>query len=351
MSASGSSWPGRATVADVASAGRSLRDVPVLVTGADGFIGSHLVERLVADGARVRAFCIYNSRGSAGWLDDLDPATRAALDIRLGDIRDARFVERATEGIEVVFHLAALIAIPYSYTAVESFIDTNVRGTMHVLEAAARAGVRRIVQTSTSEVYGTPDTLPIRETHPLQAQSPYAASKVAADQLVLAYHRSFGAPAVVLRPFNTYGPRQSDRAVLPTMLRQLLAGRTEIRLGRLDPRRDLTFVGDTVDGFIRAATVDGIEGQTIQLGTGRAESIGELFELACRVVGVAASAVEDPARLRPDASEVLVLCSDPARARDLLGWEARTSLEDGIAATVDWLRGQPDRGEADRVQV
>jgi NAD dependent epimerase/dehydratase len=329
----------------------SLRDAPVLVTGADGFIGSHLVERLVAEGARVRAFCIYNSRGSAGWLDELDPAVRAALDIRLGDIRDARFVERATEGIEVVFHLAALIAIPYSYTAVESFIDTNVRGTMHVLEAAGRVGVRRIIQTSTSEVYGTPETLPITEAHALRAQSPYAASKVAADQLALSYHRSFGAPVVILRPFNTFGPRQSERAVLPTMLRQLTAGRTEIKLGRLDPRRDLTYVGDTVDGFVRAATAAGIDGDTIQLGTGRVDSIGELFEMACRVLGVTARAVVDPARLRPDASEVLVLRSDPSHARDVLGWEAKTSLEDGLAATIEWLRGQPGLAEVDRVQL
>jgi UDP-glucose 4-epimerase len=345
MSASASSSSGPA-VADL-----TLRDAPVLVTGADGFIGSHLVERLVAEGARVRAFCIYNSRGSAGWLDELDPATRASIDVRLGDIRDARFVERATEGIEVVFHLAALIAIPYSFVAVESFVDTNVNGTMHVLEAALRAGARRIIQTSTSEVYGTPETLPIVESHPLRAQSPYAATKVAADQLALAYHRTFGAPVVVLRPFNTFGPRQSERAVLPTMLRQLLAGRTEIRLGRLDPRRDLTYVGDTVDGFVRAATTEGIDGDTIQLGTGRAESIGELFALACRLLGVEARTVEDPARMRPDASEVLVLRSDPTHAREVLGWEARTSLEDGLAATIDWLRAQPALTEVDRVQL
>ena len=329
----------------------TLRDVPVLVTGADGFIGSHLVERLVAEGARVRAFCIYNSRGSAGWLDETAPDVRAAIDVRFGDVRDARFVERASEGIDVVFHLAALIAIPYSYVAVDSFIDTNVRGTMHVLEGARRAGVRRVIQTSTSEVYGTPDTLPIAETHPLRAQSPYAASKIAADQLALAYHRSFGSPVVVLRPFNTYGPRQSERAVLPTMLRQLLAGRTEIRLGRLDPRRDLTFVADTVDGFVRAATAGGIEGDTIQLGTGRDASIGELFDLACRLLGVSARVVQDEERLRPDASEVLVLRSDPSRARAVLGWEARTSLEDGLAATIDWLRRQPEPLELDRVQL
>jgi UDP-glucose 4-epimerase len=330
---------------------RTLAGVPVLVTGADGFIGSHLVERLVAEGARVRAFCIYTSRGSAGWLDEVDPAVRAALDIRFGDIRDARFVERATDGIEVVFHLAALIAIPYSYTAVESFIDTNVTGTMHVLEATRRAGARRLIQTSTSEVYGTPETLPITEAHPLNAQSPYAASKVAADQLALAYHRSFETPVVVLRPFNTYGPRQSERAVLPTMLRQLLAGRTEIRLGRLDPRRDLTYVADTVDGFVRAALAEGIDGETIQLGTGRSDSIGELFELACRLLGVDARVVEDPARLRPDRSEVMVLQSDPTRARERLGWEARTSLEDGLRSTIEWLRRQPEPPEVDRVQL
>jgi len=329
----------------------TLRGTRVLVTGADGFIGSHLTERLVAEGADVRAFCFYNSRGSAGWLDEADPATRAALDVRLGDIRDARFVAAATEGVEIVFHLAALIAIPYSYVAPQSFIDTNVSGTLHALEAARAAGVRRFIQTSTSEVYGTPETLPITESHPLAAQSPYAASKVAADQLAQAFAKSFQLPVLVLRPFNTYGPRQSDRAVLPTMLRQLLAGRTEIRLGRLDPRRDLTFVADTVDGFIRAATADGIDGELIQLGTGRSESIGELFEIACRLLQVEARAVEDPARLRPDASEVLALQSDPARARERLGWEARTTLEDGLRATIDWLRRQPAPLDVDRAQL
>ena len=329
----------------------SLRDVSVLVTGADGFIGSHLVERLVAEGARVRAFCLYNSAGSAGWLDGVPTETRSALDLRLGDIRDARFVEAAVEGVQVVFHLAALIAIPYSYVAPESFVDTNIRGTLNVLEAARRAGVERLVQTSTSEVYGTPAELPIRETHPLQAQSPYAATKVAADQLTTAFQRSFGLPAVVLRPFNTYGPRQSERAVLPTMLRQLLSGSREIRLGRLDPRRDLTYVADTVDGFIRAATAPGIDGRVIQLGTGRAESIGDLLGLACRLLGVEARAVEDPSRLRPESSEVLVLEADPSLAREVLGWEPRTSLEDGIRATIAWLREHPGRIDLERVQL
>lgn len=329
----------------------TLYDMPVLVTGADGFIGSHLVERLVGEGARVRAFCLYTSRGSLGWLDEVSPEVRAAVDVRLGDIRDAAFVAEATSGVEVVLHLAALIAIPYSYAAPESFVDTNVRGTLNVLEAARRAGVRRFVQTSTSEVYGTPATLPITEDHPLNAQSPYAATKVAADQLALSYHRSFGLPAVVLRPFNTYGPRQSARAVLPTLLRQLLAGRTSIRLGRLDPRRDLTYVADTVDGFVRAATAPGIDGGTIQLGTGRSESIADLFALACRLLDVEATPVEDPHRLRPDASEVMVLQSDPARARELLGWQATTSLEVGLRLTIAWLRDHPEPGEVDRVQL
>jgi UDP-glucose 4-epimerase len=330
----------------------SVRGRTVMVTGADGFIGSHLVERLVAEGANVRAFCLYNSRGTAGWLDEIPTATRAGLDIRFGDIRDARFVETATQGSEIVFHLAALIAIPYSYVAAESFIDTNVRGTLNVLEAARSVGVGRVIQVSTSEVYGTPAELPIRETHPLQAQSPYAASKVAADQLALSFHLSHGLPVAVVRPFNTYGPRQSERAVLPTMLRQLLAGQTEIRLGRLDTRRDLTFVADTVDGLVRAATAPAIEGRTIQLGTGRAERIGDLFEIACSLVGARATVVEDAARLRPDASEVMALQSDPSLARELLGWTASTDLETGIAATIDWLRAQPEPAhDVTRVQL
>lgn len=321
------------------------------MTGADGFIGSHLVERLVLEGAHVRAFCFYNSRGSLGWLDDAERPVRDALDVRLGDIRDARFVAEALDGVQVVFHLAALIAIPYSYSAAASFIDTNVTGTLNVLEASRRAGVERVIHTSTSEVYGTPATLPITEAHPLHAQSPYAASKVAADQLASAFHASYGLPVTVLRPFNTYGPRQSMRAVLPTMLRQLLAGQTEIKLGRLDPRRDLTYVEDTIDGFVRAGTASDIEGATIQLGTGRSESIADLFALACRLLEVEARTVEDPARMRPDQSEVMVLCSDPSRAKELLGWESRTTLEEGMRRTIDWMREHPDLGDDDRVQL
>ena len=310
----------------------------ILVTGADGFIGSHVVERLVNDGAEVRAFCFYNSQGSWGWLDTASAEVRTAIDVRLGDIRDAAFVADATAGVDIVMHLAALIAIPYSYRAPESFVATNVSGTLNILEAARRHGVARVIVTSTSEVYGTPEHLPIRETHPLNAQSPYAATKVAADQLALSFHRSFGVPVVILRPFNTYGPRQSTRAVLPTILAQLLRGTPTIKLGRLDTRRDLTFVSDTVDGFVRAASAPpSIDGQTIQLGTGASPSISEIFEHACRALGKQATVELDTTRLRPDASEVLVLQSDPKRAGELLGWRPTVQLEDGLARTAEWM--------------
>ncbi len=315
----------------------------VLVTGADGFIGSHLVERLVELGARVTAFCFYNSNGSLGWLDQTDPRTRSEIVVRLGDIRDARLVEESARDIDVIFHLAALISIPYSYQAPESFIDTNVKGTLNVLEAARRCRTRRVIQTSTSEVYGTPHEVPIRESHPLHGQSPYSASKIAADMLCEAYHRSFEVPVVTLRPFNTYGPRQSLRAVLPTILVQLLRGQTEIALGRLDPRRDLTFVADTVDGFVRAAEVPGIDGETIQLGTGETVSIGDLFHTACRVLGVSAKIIQKDERLRPDKSEVLVLLSDPSLAKERLGWVPTVDLEAGLLRTANWLRTNLDR--------
>ena len=315
-----------------------LEGKTVLVTGADGFIGSHLTERLVEVGAKVRAFCLYNSQGSWGWLDHAPADIRAKLEPRLGDIRDARFVEQACEGVDTIFHLAALIAIPYSYSAPESYVETNVRGTLNVLDAARRHAVRRVINTSTSEVYGTPSSIPIRETHALNAQSPYAATKVAADQLALSFQRSFGTPVVVLRPFNTFGPRQSTRAVLPTILTQLIEGKTEIQLGRLDTRRDLTYVADTVEGFIRAAETPNIEGETIQLGTGHAVSIGELFEAACRALGVKATVKEDERRMRPDASEVLVLQSDPALALKKLEWQPRVQLEEGLRRPAEWLK-------------
>lgn len=323
----------------------------VLVTGADGFIGSHLTERLVALGADVRAFCFYNSNGSLGWLDGAEPAVKKSLDVRLGDIRDARFVEEACRGVDTVFHLAALIAIPYSYIAPESFVDTNVKGTLNVLESARRASCRRMVNTSTSEVYGTPDSIPIRETHPLQGQSPYSASKIAADKLCEAYYYSFQLPVVTLRPFNTYGSRQSTRAILPTLLVQLLSGRKEVKLGRLDPKRDMTFVADTVEGFIKAAEVEGIEGEVIQLGTGRTVSVGELFEIACKTLGVSAKVVQEKARLRPDNSEVMVLLSSPEKAKRLLGWEVSISLEEGLLRTAGWLKKHVHLYDPDRYHV
>jgi NAD dependent epimerase/dehydratase len=309
----------------------------VLVTGADGFIGSHLAERLVSLGADVRAFCFYNSNGSYGWLDDSEPAVRKSLDVALGDIRDARFVEEACRGVDTVFHLAALIAIPYSYTAPESFVDTNVKGTLNVLEGARRSGCRRIVNTSTSEVYGTPESVPIREAHPLQGQSPYSASKIAADKLCEAYHCSFKTPVVTLRPFNTYGPRQSTRAVLPTILVQLLAGKTEVKLGRLDPKRDLTFVADTVDGFVKAAEVEGIEGDVFQLGTGKTIAVGELFDACCAALGRKAGVLQELERRRPDDSEVMVLLSDPSKSKLRLGWAAEVPLEKGLLRTARWI--------------
>lgn len=315
----------------------------VLVTGADGFIGSHLTEGLVRAGAEVRAFCLYNSNGSRGWLDESEDSVSDSIDFRLGDIRDARFVEAQCEGIDTVFHLAALIAIPYSYQAPESFVDTNVRGTLNVLEATRRKGCRRLVHTSTSEVYGTPATLPITEDHPLKGQSPYSASKIAADKLCEAYYCSFDTPVTVLRPFNTYGPRQSARAVIPTILSQLLHGHAEVELGSLTPRRDLTYVSDTVEGFLAAGVTEGIEGRTIQLGTGRTVSIGDVLSAAGQACGIAAKAIRDEDRVRPERSEVSVLQSDPSLARQTLGWQAEVSLEQGLELTRQWLERHLER--------
>ena len=315
----------------------------VLVTGADGFIGSHLTEALVRAGASVRAFCFYSSEGSLGWLDGAEPELKAKLDTCSGDIRDARFMAAACEGIEIVFHLAALVAIPYSYTAPDSFIETNVKGTLNVVEGVRRAGCTRLVHTSTSEVYGTPERLPITETHALRAQSPYAASKIAADKVCEAFVCSFGTPIVTLRPFNTYGPRQSARAVIPTILAQLLSGARTVELGSLKPKRDLTYISDTVAGFLAAGVVEGLEGQTIQLGTGLATSVEEIFEAACRVCGVEAVAVSRPARVRPEQSEVMVLQSDPTRANRILDWKATVTLDEGLGRTAAWMRSNLDR--------
>jgi NAD dependent epimerase/dehydratase len=310
----------------------------VLVTGADGFIGSHLAERLVVEGAGVRAFCFYNSSGSRGWLEGLPAEVAGEMEFVLGDIRDDRQVRDTCRDVDIVFHLAALVSIPYSYAAPASFVDTNIRGTLNVLEGARDAGCGRIIHTSTSEVYGTPDTIPIREDHPLRGQSPYSATKIAADKLCEAYARSFGTPVVVLRPFNTYGPRQSARAVLMTILSQLLAGKQRVSLGSVTPRRDLTYVGDTVDAFVRAGSAQIEPGEVIQLGSGQACSIREVFDVACRVLGIQAEIEQSAERVRPAASEVQVLLSDPSRAAERLGWKAETTLESGIEMAASWLR-------------
>ena len=314
----------------------------VLVTGAGGFIGSHLVERLVAEGYRVRALVRYNSAADPRNLSLFPRETFEKLDILFGDITDARLVEEAVEGCDAVFHLAALIGIPYSYHAPASYVNVNIGGTLHVLEACRRHGVRRMIHTSTSEVYGTALYTPIDEEHPLQGQSPYSASKIGADKLAESYFRSFDLPVVTLRPFNTFGPRQSARAVIPTVLAQALAGAETIRLGNLEARRDLNYVADTVQAFLLAADTEGIEGETIHFGSGRDHSIRELAERCLEIAGSDASLEVAEERLRPEKSEVGLLQCSPEKAKRLLGWEPASSLEEEIAETARFIREHPD---------
>src|SRR5215207_11609316 len=286
-----------------------MRGTRVLVTGAGGFIGSHLVELLLHQGASVRALCRYNSRNERGALDWIDQAVLRDVDVVLGDLRDLESVDRATAGVEIVLHLGAQIAIPYSYVNARDFFETNVLGSLNVAQAALRHGVRRVVHTSTSEVYGSAQTVPMTEDHPLESQSPYSASKIGADKLMDSFHRSHDLPVTVLRPFNTYGPRQSARAVIPTIVTQALAGDV-LRLGALDPRRDLTYVEDTVAGFVAAARSDAAVGRTLQLGTGVSVSIGEIVERVGALLGRELTVETDPARVRPRLSEVQLLLSD-----------------------------------------
>lgn len=311
------------------------QDRRVLVTGAGGFIGSHLVERLVELGARVRALVHYNALGSWGWLDS--SPYRDRVDVILGDLTDRDLVYRASQNIEVVFHLGALIAIPYSYQAPMSYIRTNIEGTLHVLLAVRDLKIGRLVHTSTSEVYGTARYVPIDENHPLQGQSPYSATKIAADKLAEAFYCSYGVPVVTVRPFNTYGPRQSTRAVVPTIISQCLSGDT-VYLGHLHPTRDLNYVSDTVEGFIRAASADHVVGQTINLGSGREISIGDLALLIAKLMGKSVRIVADERRRRPEKSEVERLLADNSKARQLLQWEPRVSLEEGLQRTIAWMR-------------
>ena len=307
----------------------------MLVTGAGGFIGSHLAERLVEMGADVRGFFRYTSGGGRGWIDHAAADVRNAIDSVLGDLRDADAVQHAVRGIDLVFHLGALVGIPYSYVHPRETFDTNVTGTLNVVTAARDHEVSLLVHTSTSETYGTATYVPIDEKHPLQAQSPYSATKIAADKLVESFQHSFAVPVTTVRPFNTYGPRQSPRAVIPTIASQALHG-TNVVLGNLSPTRDFTYVSDTVEGFIRAAAVAAI-GQTFNLGSGEEISVGGLVELVGEILGTQLHVEHDPRRHRPEASEVDRLVSDNTRAREVLGWEPTVSLRDGLGRTLEWI--------------
>lgn len=320
----------------------NLSKLRVLVTGADGFIGSHLTERLITRGIVTRAFVQYNSFGSWGWLDTLPGKLREGLDVVAGDIRDRTSVRNAMKGCDVVLHLAALISIPYSYVAPQNYVDTNILGTLNVLEAARDLSLSRVVQTSTSEVYGSAQFVPITERHPLQGQSPYAATKIGADQLALSYYRSFELPVMVLRPFNTYGPRQSTRAVIPTIISQIAAGRTNIQLGNLEATRDFTYVTDTAEGFIQAAGNGDCLGEVVNIGSGFEISIGGLAKLISETMGRDISIQQDERRLRPAKSEVDRLFAGVEKARQMFGWSPEHGGLDGFRAgirkTAEWFK-------------
>lgn len=314
---------------------------PVLVTGAGGFIASHLVERLVAAGAQVRAFVRYNSRRDPGLLRLLPPQTLAGVEIIAGDLRDLPAVEQAVLGVSHVFHLGALIAIPYSYVHPAEVVETNLTGSLNVLLAGRAAGVQRIIHTSTSEVYGTALRVPIDESHPLQGQSPYSASKIGADKLAESFFLSFDLPVVTLRPFNTYGPRQSTRAVIPAIITQALTSDV-VRLGNLEASRDLTYISDTIEGFMRAAETPGLEGQTINLGAGREIRIGDLAQKVIELIGRPVRVEVEAQRLRPQKSEVGRLLSDNRLAARLMGWQPRVDLDEGLRRTIAWVRDHLD---------
>lgn len=322
----------------------------VLITGAGGFIGSHLTERLIEAGARVRVLIRYNAHGDVGLLRELSPEKFGQIERFTGDLQDYRGVIDAATDIDTIFHLGALVAIPYSYKNPVSVIQTNVLGTTHILEAARLRGVRRVIHTSTSEVYGTARYVPIDEKHPLQGQSPYSASKIAADKIVESYVKSFNLPAVTVRPFNTYGPRQSARAVIPTIIMQALT-RDAIKLGDLRPTRDFTFATDTARGFICAAESDAAIGQTVNLGCGFDISIGDLAEKIAGIVGGGKQVVLDESRMRPPDSEVMRLHADNRLAKQVMGWEPLVTLDEGLAHTVDWIRAHLDQYRPDEYAV
>ncbi|MFC1579359.1 NAD-dependent 4,6-dehydratase LegB [Thermodesulfobacteriota bacterium] len=313
----------------------------ILVTGADGFIGSHLVEELVRRGNSVRAFVLYNSFNSWGWLDHCDPGILKNIDVFAGDVRDPHGVKTAMQGCDVIYHLAALIAIPYSYQSPNTYVDTNIKGTLNIVQAARELSVEKVIHTSTSEVYGTSRFVPIHEEHPLQGQSPYSASKIGADQIALSFYSSFETPVAVIRPFNTYGPRQSARAVIPTVITQLASGQRKIKLGALHPTRDFNFINDTVRGFLAVAESERTVGEVINIGSGFEISIGDTVGLIAKIMGCDLEIVTDEERIRPENSEVERLCADNTKALKLTGWapeyKGAEGLRAGLEETVDWF--------------
>jgi len=321
----------------------NLAGKKVVVTGADGFIGSHLTEALVAHGADVTAFCYYNSFNSLGWLDTIPAETSAQLRIFMGDVRDPNGVRESLRGADAVFHLAALIGIPFSYHSPDSYVDTNVKGTLNVLQAARDLELERVVVTSTSEVYGTALYVPIDEKHPRQGQSPYSATKIGGDAMADAFYRSFDLPVVTVRPFNTYGPRQSARAVIPTIITQLLAGVSELKLGSVTPTRDLNYVADTAAGFIALAECDAAIGRDVNVGNGREISVGDLAAKLIEITGADARIVTDEVRLRPGKSEVERLLASNELVAELTGWAPQVSLDEGLRRTVEWFSDENNR--------
>ncbi len=324
--------------------------VKVLVTGAGGFIASHLIERLVTEGADVRGFVRYNSRNDLGMLKWLAPEIFSQVEVMQGDLRDNEAVRNAVRGADTTFHLGALIAIPYSYVNPREVIDVNIMGTLNVLMAARDFGTRRVVHTSTSEVYGTAQYVPIDEKHPLQGQSPYSASKIGADRIAESFYRSFETPVVTLRPFNTFGPRQSMRAVIPTIIVQALT-RDEVKLGSLEPSRDFTFAKDTANGFVKVAEAEGVLGEEINLGNDNTIRIGDLAEKIFSIIGKTPKIVADPQRIRPGKSEVMKLWASNEKARQMIGWEPRISLDEGLKLTIEWISAHLDLYRPDRYTV
>lgn len=319
----------------------SRKNRKILVTGADGFIGSHLTEELLRQGYDVRAFVLYNSFNSWGWLDSSPQDIRKELDVFAGDVRDPHGVREAMKGCDCVLHLAALIAIPYSYHSPDTYVDTNVRGTLNIVQAARELGVEKVVQTSTSEVYGTARFVPMTEEHPLQGQSPYSATKIGADQIAMSFYHAFGTAVTIVRPFNTYGPRQSARAIIPTVITQVASGSRKIKLGALHPTRDFNYVSDTVRGFIAATESDNSVGEVINIGSNYEISIGDTVRLISEVVGVDVEIETEEIRLRPEKSEVERLWADNSKAKLLLGWEPQYAglqgLRRGLEETVEWF--------------